>query len=123
MDIIEGVRILTQEEVLVKAYGGIGCLLLLTVCVTVGIIYLSNFIVDIINIKKFSFPYFFMTIVAIICIIFLVKDYNKSNKYQTQYMVEISDEASFNEIYHKYKVIEDKENNIYIVCEKEESKE
>lgn len=124
MDIIEGVRILTQENVLVKVHGGIGCLFLLAICVAVGIIYLFNFIADIaVDIKKFSFPYFFMTIVATICIIYLVKDYNKSNVYQTQYMVEVSDKVNFNDFYHKYKVIEDKGNNIYIVCEKEEDKE
>ena len=119
-NIIEGVRILTQEEVLIKIHGGIGGIFLLAICVAVGIICIFNFVMDIVDFKKIDFSCFFILIISVFCTICLVKDYNKPNEYRTEYMVEVSDEASFNEFYHKYKVIEDKGNNVYIVYEKEQ---
>lgn len=74
---------------------------------------------DIVDLKKIDFSCFFILIISVFCTICLVKDYNKPNEYRTEYMVEVSDEASFNEFYHKYKVIEDKGNHVYIVYEKE----
>lgn len=119
-NIIEGVRILTQEEVLVKANSVIGWIFLIVFFSALAIIAILNFILTLKEDNKVDKGSIFIAAMLIACLVLLIKGYGILNEYRTEYMVEVSDEASFNEFYHKYKVIEDKGNNVYIVYEKEQ---
>ena len=119
MDIIEGVRILTQEEVLVKA-NSVGWIFLIVFFSAFAIFAILNFIFTLKENNKVDKGSIFIAAMLIACLVLLIKGYGILNEYRTEYMVEVSDEASFNEFYHKYKVIEDKGNNVYIVYEKEQ---
>lgn len=122
---MEGVRILTQSEVVTHVATPLSFIMGMFIIFSIlSLIVVGSFFVTLFKEKYFE-KIFIAPMIFFICVsigaFYLMKNYIPTT-YETQYLVEVTD-ADFVEFYNKYKVIEDKGNGIYLVAEKEHNNE